>query len=169
VLYVVVCAAPPALHVGDLVGRAQDLGWVVRAVPTPSAADWVDTGELARLTGQPVPTRSRRPGEPRPVPADAVAVAPATFNTVNKWAAGVSDNPALGVLNEVLGLRLPVVVAPHAKDALAAHPAFGRSLRLLADCGVTVLPANAVQPGGASGAVDWSPVLDALPDPARTR
>jgi phosphopantothenoylcysteine synthetase/decarboxylase len=36
--------------------------------------------------------------------ADAVAIAPATFNTINKWVAGISDTFALGLLNEAIGL-----------------------------------------------------------------
>jgi hypothetical protein len=37
----------------------------------------------------------------RPLPpADAIAVAPATYNTINKWAAGISDTLALGILCE---------------------------------------------------------------------
>jgi flavoprotein len=34
-------------------------------------------------------------------------VAPATFNTINKWAQGISDTLALGLLNEATGLGLP--------------------------------------------------------------
>lgn len=33
-------------------------------------------------------------------PPDAFVVAPCTFNTLNKWAAGVSDTLVLGLLNE---------------------------------------------------------------------
>ncbi|EFL24501.1 putative membrane protein [Streptomyces himastatinicus ATCC 53653] len=41
----------------------------------------------------------RSPGDPRPLPpADAIAVAPATFNTINNWAAGISDTLAVGIL-----------------------------------------------------------------------
>jgi hypothetical protein len=39
-------------------------------------------------------------GEPRSPKADAIIVAPATYNTISKWAAGVSDTYALGILAE---------------------------------------------------------------------
>lgn len=34
--------------------------------------------------------------------ADVILVAPATYNTINKWALGVTDNYALGILAEAL-------------------------------------------------------------------
>jgi len=37
-------------------------------------------------------------------------VAPATFNTVNKWAAGISDTLALGILCEAYGMGIPTAV-----------------------------------------------------------
>ena len=39
-------------------------------------------------------------------------VAPATYNTINKWAQGISDTYALGVLAETTGLGTPIVVLP---------------------------------------------------------
>jgi hypothetical protein len=66
-------------------------------------------------------------------------VAPATFNTINKWAAGISDTLALGLLNEALGLGLPVVAVPFPNIALAQHPAFRRSIRELEGLGVRLL------------------------------
>lgn len=62
----------------------------------------------------------------------AVIVAPATYNTINKWAAGASDNHALGVLAETFGLGIPVVVLPFVNSALAAHFAFTRRVADLA-------------------------------------
>jgi Flavoprotein len=37
------------------------------------------------------------------VSPDAIIVAPATFNTINKWAVGISDTLALGLLTEAIG------------------------------------------------------------------
>jgi phosphopantothenoylcysteine synthetase/decarboxylase len=103
------------------------------------------------------------PDDLEPLPrADAIAVAPATFNTVNKWVAGISDTFALGLLNEAIGLRLPIVVAPYAKSSLAAHPAYVQSLRTLSEWGVTVLPNEVIRVGVARDVFDWRPVVDAL-------
>jgi phosphopantothenoylcysteine synthetase/decarboxylase len=78
--------------------------------------------------------------------ADALVVAPATFNTINKWAAGMSDTFALGILNEALGLILPIVASPYAKPALAAHPAFARSLATLSEAGVHLTATEVLRP-----------------------
>ncbi len=163
-LYTVVCAAPPARQIDGFVRQTQALGWSVRVVLTPTAADWLDPDALTALSGNPVLLRPRRPDEPRAAPADAIAVVPATFNTINKWAAGISDNAALGVLNEAIGIHLPVVVAPYAKNTLTAHPAFDRSIRLLDEYGVTVLPTNAIRLAEETDAFTWQPVIAALPN-----
>ncbi|MQA97015.1 MAG: hypothetical protein GEV11_21080 [Streptosporangiales bacterium] len=67
--------------------------------------------------------------QPRSPRADAVIVAPATYNTVNKWASGISDTYALGILAEAPGLGIPVVVWPFVNAALAGRRAFQRSRR----------------------------------------
>jgi hypothetical protein len=58
---------------------------------------------------------------------------------INKWAAGISDTLALGLLNEALGLGLPVVAVPFPNVALARHPAFRRSVKELQALGVRLL------------------------------
>jgi phosphopantothenoylcysteine synthetase/decarboxylase len=156
VLYLVVCAAPPALEIGELVERTQRLGWIVCVIATPRAASWIDVAALARQSGYPVRSDYKRPDEPDVLPRpDAVAAVPATFNTVNKWAAGISDTLALGVLNEALGLGLPVIVIPYTSRSLAAHPAFARSVDFLRDCGVTVESTT-------SGSLDWAAVAETI-------
>ncbi|SBW26729.1 flavoprotein [Candidatus Protofrankia californiensis] len=168
-LHLVVCAAPPAAAIDELIRHVHGEGWAVCLVPTPVAATWLDVRVLEELTGHPVRSRPRRPDEPRLPPAHAVAVVPATFNTVNKCAAGINDNPALGVVNEAVGLGLPVVVAPYVKPTLAAHPAFARALRDLAAYGFTILPPNAIGPPDSTTAFVWRPVLEALPTARSTR
>ena len=123
ILYLVVCAAPPAQAIGELVELLQARGWAVWVIATPRATDWIDSAAVAELTGQPVRDEYRGPDDLEPLPrADAIAVAPATFNTVNKWVAGISDTFALGLLNEAIGLRLPIVVAPYAKSTSGRAP-----------------------------------------------
>jgi hypothetical protein len=70
---------------------------------------------------------------------DAIIVAPATFNTVNKWAAGIADTLALGLLCEATGKGLPVVVLPYLNAAQAEHPALGESIERLRRLGVRML------------------------------
>jgi phosphopantothenoylcysteine synthetase/decarboxylase len=140
VLYVVVCAAPAASDVEDLVRLAQDGGWRVYVIATPLGLRFVDADRLTSLTGEPVRSEWRMPGESQGLPpADAVIVAPATFNTINKWATGITDTFAVGLLVEMTGFGVPTVAVPLLKDALARHVAFGPNLDALRSMGVRVL------------------------------
>jgi phosphopantothenoylcysteine synthetase/decarboxylase len=163
VLYLVVCAAPPARSIGELVELMQRLTWTVCVIATPQAAGWIDVEALARQTSYPVRSNYKHPDDPDVLPlANAIAVVPATFNTINKWAAGISDTFALGILNEALGLGLPIVVTPYAKPPLAAHPAFARSLEFLRVGGVTLTPTEAIRPREPGEPFRWAAVVEAL-------
>jgi phosphopantothenoylcysteine decarboxylase len=161
VLYLIVCAAPPASEVHELVKLAQAAGWEVCVIATPEAMHWIDPGMLAELTGYDVRSEYRAASEAKSLPdADAIAVAPATFNTVNKFRAGIADNMAVGVLCECLRAGVPIVLAPNVKAVLAEHPAFSASLRELASWGVHVLE-QAPQPRGVRMA-PWEAILEAV-------
>ncbi|MFG3704138.1 flavoprotein [Micromonospora sp. NPDC047670] len=147
VLYVIACGSPLARHVGRLVELAQQDGWDVCVVTTPDGAKFVDRAELARQTGHPVRTHYKNPGDLDVLPpADAMIVCPATVNTVNKWAAGITDTLALGLLVEAQGLGVPLVAVPFTNAAMAGHPAFRAGLARLAEWGVTVLFGDHVVP-----------------------
>ncbi|MEU0550090.1 flavoprotein [Micromonospora sp. NPDC005979] len=140
VLYVIACGSPLARHVGRLVELAQADGWDVCVVTTPDGAKFVDQAALHRQTGHPVRTHYKNPGDPDVLPpADAMVVCPATVNTVNKWAAGIADTLALGLLVEAQGKGIPIVAVPYTNVAMAAHPAFRAGVARLADWGITVL------------------------------
>jgi phosphopantothenoylcysteine synthetase/decarboxylase len=140
VLYVIACGGRPAGDLSAFVEEAQANGWEVCVIATPSALKFMDLDHLANLTGHVVRYDYKQPDEPDVLPPpDAIVVAPATFNTVNKWAAGISDTLALGLLNEALGLGLPVIAVPFPNIALARHPAFRRSMAELEALGVRLL------------------------------
>lgn len=140
VLYFVVCAAPAAADADGFVRLAQSAGWRVCVIVSPMGTRFVDADRLAELTGEPVRSEFRMPGESQGLPgADAVVVAPATFNTVNKWAAGITDTFAVALLCELMGFGVPILAVPLLKDALARHVAFARNLDTLRSMGVHVL------------------------------
>ena len=140
VLYVITCATLAARDIGKLVDLAQDAGWTVCVVATPMAMRFIDQAVLEEQTGYPVRSDSKQPGTPDALPpATAMIVGGASANTINKLAAGISDNLALGLLNEAIGLGLPLAILPFVNTALAAHPAFKRSVRELREAGVEVL------------------------------
>ncbi|KAB2339225.1 flavoprotein [Actinomadura rudentiformis] len=170
ILYVIVCGAGPAPQVDRLVRSAHGRGWGVCVVPTPAAVDFVDVAMLEALTGYPVHSRYRRPGESGRLPkADAIIVAPATYNTINKWTHGIADNYALGLLAELVPLGVRTAVLPFVNSALAANPVFMRSIGELRAMGVRVLfgPGEfEPHPPGTGGtrldAYPWESVLDAV-------
>ncbi|MFC7546179.1 flavoprotein [Plantactinospora sp. GCM10030261] len=152
VLYAIGCGSPLTRNLGRLVAAGQRDGWDVCAVLTPDGRKFADEPSLARQCGHPVRWAYKNPGEPDVLPpADAMVVAPATVNTVNKWAAGITDTLALGLLVEGQGKGLPIVAMPFTNAAMAAHPAFVESLARLRAWNVTVLFGDDVMPLHAPG------------------
>lgn len=67
--------------------------------------------------------------------ARAMIVAPATTNTINKWAAGISDTLPLGLLVEDTGKRTPIVAMPFTNHAQAAQPMLDENVARLRSWG----------------------------------
>lgn len=164
-LYVVLCAAGIADDVDKLIASAQQRTWHVGVIATPRGLECIDATAIEAQTGYPVQSAWRAPGEPRPLPpADAIAVAPATFNTINKWAQGIADTLALGILCEAHGFGIPVAALPYLNAAQAAHPAYAQSLARLRRMGV-LLGDYAPHPprtGGGRIRFRWEQALDLL-------
>jgi phosphopantothenoylcysteine synthetase/decarboxylase len=162
-LYVVVCAAGVAEGIGELITLAQERNWDVGVIATPPAMGFFDTAAVEERTGHPIRSAWRAPGDPRPFPdPDAVTVAPATFNTINKWAAGISDTLALGTLCEAYGLGVPISVLPCVSEALTAHPAYQESLKRLCGMGVRFGGHAFGGPEEERGGFRWKQALDLL-------
>ena len=134
VLYIIACGASSATLVPNLVIEVQAQAWKVCVITTPQGKKFIDIHILEQLTGYPVRSEYKRPEEPDVLPrADAIIVFLATFNTINKWALGISDTLALGILCEYTGLKMPIVTVPCFRigGGLDGHPAFFRSLQML--------------------------------------
>jgi len=141
-LYIIACASRVAGRIDKLVIVAQEAGWNVCVIATPKAMNFIDQAALEKLTGYPVRNDYKRPEEPDVLPfADAIIAFPATFNTMNKWALGISDTLALGLLNEYTGRKKPVLAVPCVTtgSGLDSHPAFSRSMTQLREYGVSIL------------------------------
>jgi len=150
VLYIIACGGRPAGQLSAFVGFAQQQGWDVCVIATPDGTKFLDANELAELTNHPVRSQYKQPDEPDVLPpANAFVIPPATFNTINKWAQGISDTLALGLLNEAVGLGLPMVAVPWPNVALARHPVFVRSVATLREWGVRVILDPARLPGAS--------------------
>lgn len=167
VLSVIVCGAGPASAIGTFINLATGRGWQVQVIATPAALEFFDTAAIEAQTGSPVRSQYRKPGSPRSEIPDAIVVAPATYNTINKWAHGVSDTYALGVLAETTALDVPIVVLPFVNSALASRQPFRHSIDALRAEGVRILfGAGGIQPhpprsgGDLIASYPWHLALD---------
>lgn len=140
-LTLIVSAAPLAERAADIAGAFVANGWSVRVVLTPSASSWVDAPSITATTGTEPTSTQRLPGRPAQpeFATGSVLVAPLTFNSLNKWALGIADNYALGILCEALALGLPVVAIPVIGRRFWDHPATSKSLELLISQGVSLV------------------------------
>jgi phosphopantothenoylcysteine synthetase/decarboxylase len=140
-LRVLVCGAGPARGASRLIEAAVERGWTVDVTATENALGFVDVSEIARISGRPVRTTYRyaADGTLLSPAADALIIAPATFNTINKLALGIADTYPLSSVAEVIGRGVPTVVVPSVNTALAARAPFRRSVDTLRSEGVRVL------------------------------
>lgn len=140
-LQIVVCGAGPAVDVTQLISAACERSWTAAVTATPSAVDFVDTQAIETLTGHPVRSAYRSsPGTRRTPPrVDALVIAPATYNSVNKIALGIADNYAMTTVAELIGRQVPTLIVPFVNAALAARAPFQRAVAYLRDEGVRVL------------------------------
>jgi phosphopantothenoylcysteine decarboxylase len=133
----VVCGAPLASRAHDIADNIVRAGWTVEAVVTPDARKWIDAGALTAVVDGRVHVEHRPVGTARrPERPDAVVIAPATFNTVNKLATGIADTYAHAMLCEVLGEGVPILAVPMVATRLWSHPAWRSHLSLLTEAGV---------------------------------
>jgi phosphopantothenoylcysteine synthetase/decarboxylase len=162
-LRVVVCGGGPAGEVIRLVTAAGERGWKVDVTATRNALEFLDVAEVARASGKPVRTTYKfaPDGSRISPPADAMIIAPATFNTINKLALGIADTYVLSSVAEVLGRGVPTVVVPAVNPALASRAPFQRSVESLRAEGVHVL-------FGPDEGFAWSAALDLVEQAALT-
>ncbi|WP_460071053.1 flavoprotein [Streptomyces sp. YKOK-I1] len=176
-LYLFGSAAPPVFDIVRVIEDAQRRGFDVCLGLTPTAARWLEgnLGELSTLTGYPVRSGYKLPWEPDVWPkADVIAFAPATFNSVNAWALGLTRDFVIGVVAEGVGKGIPMVTMPCVNAAYVQHQQFERSIAELREMGVEVLYGEGGfvpnQPGqGKPKEYPWHLVLDAAERAASRR
>ena len=120
-VYLIVCGAGPAPFATEFITAARADGWGCHVITTPAGEGFIDRDAFEAASGHAIVSQHRRPGTPRRErpSADAVVIAPATANTINKLAAGISDTYALDIASECIGLGIPTVIAPFVNSALA--------------------------------------------------
>jgi phosphopantothenoylcysteine synthetase/decarboxylase len=140
-LQIIVCGAGPATDVSRLIEAAHERSWTAAVTATTSALPFIDVPRIEELTGNPVRSSYQAPpaGRRAPPSVDAVIIAPATYNTINKLALGIADTYPLTSAAELVGRGIPTVIVPFVNAALAARAPFRRAIVDLRAEGVRVL------------------------------
>ena len=151
-----VCGGIAAYKSAVLVRLLIKAGAEVRVIMTPSAREFVGTVTFATLSKHPVavdfvagPDGSWNNHVEYGLWADIIVVAPATANTIARYAHGLCDNFLLATL---LSARCPVVFAPAMDLDMWKHPATQRNIDLLRASGVQIIsPADGELASGLTG------------------
>lgn len=139
------------------ISRLAQAGATVQTVATPAALRFIGAATLEGLSGRPVFTDLFETGRALDHialarQADLAVLCPATANTLNRLAAGLSDDP-VGALFLAWELKTkPWLIAPAMNAHMWAHPATVASLEKLRAWGVQVLdPADGPHACGETG------------------
>ena len=138
--YVVVTGSTTAPLAIELVrGVLDELVSRVITLTTPNARRVIAPRDLSSIPGnQLVESYFDAAILPRP-PDGLVIVAPCSFNSLNKLAAGIADNLALSLTAEAIGRGTPVIVAVSVNAPLLRHPRCQQSMQTLRDWRVAVI------------------------------
>jgi phosphopantothenoylcysteine decarboxylase/phosphopantothenate--cysteine ligase len=137
--YLVVTGTTSAPQAFELVRGMLGVFSEVMTLMTPNAARVIAARDLSVLPGNRlVESYFDAAILPRP-PDGLVLVAPCSFNSLNKLAAGIADNLALSLTAEAIGRGNPVIVAPSVNEPLWRHPRVDQSLTTLRAWGVSIV------------------------------
>lgn len=139
-----VCGSIAAYKAAHLIRLLIKGGASVQVVMTPDATDFITPLTLSTLSGNPVLTTyaDRKRGTwnnhvQLALQADAIVVAPASANTLAKFANGICDNLLCAVY---LSAKSPVFLAPAMDLDMWTHPATKNNISRLQQAGNLVIP-----------------------------
>jgi phosphopantothenoylcysteine decarboxylase/phosphopantothenate--cysteine ligase len=152
--YLIVTGTTTAPRAIELVAGLRRLVPRVISLMTPNAARVLAPRDLSVVPGNSlVESYFDELILPRP-PDGVVLVAPCSFNSLNKLAAGIADNLALSLTAEAIGRGTPVIVALSLNAPLLRHPRTAESVGRLRDWGVSVVDPEDPGPGPRLAAND---------------
>lgn len=134
----------------------------LQVIATPSALQFVGNATLEGLTGKPVISDMYAMGNVMDHIhlmrwADAIVVAPATANFINKAAQGVGDD-LVQTLFLAHDFKKPFLIAPAMNTSMYQHPVTQKSLASLKQMGLQILDtASGILACGEEG---WGKLLD---------
>ena len=99
----------------------------VRAVMSDAAQKFITPLTMEWATGNKVVTTLDGTAQHIDL-EDAVLVAPATLNTINKIAAGIADNPLTTTVASAMGRGIPIMLAPTMHMSLYENPILQKNL-----------------------------------------
>jgi phosphopantothenoylcysteine decarboxylase / phosphopantothenate---cysteine ligase len=171
-----VCGGIAAYKAVEVVRLATSAGHAVRVIETEAAERFVGRATFEGIAGAPVlvsewerdPARGAFPGDAAPdhAPishlelvrrADALAIVPASANTLAKLAAGLADNL---LTSAALVSPAPLVLAPAMNDRMWSHPATRANIETLAQRGATIVEPET---GALASRGEWG--AGRLPEP----
>lgn len=136
-VYLIVTAARGIEHVAEMARELEQQGANLYIFPTPNAQHLLTPllkfEEKIRRTFNWTGAGKSIPEE------DLVIVAPCTFNTFNKLAAGIADDYCTTLAAAAIGKGKRVIVVPAFNKALWDHPQTKLSLNKLQDWGVILI------------------------------
>lgn len=142
-----VCGGIAAYKAIEVLRGLQKAGCVVRVAMTPRACEFVQPLTFRALSGHHVVVDDYAPDNPDPIAhitfsqtADLLVVAPATANTIAKFANGVADD---FLTSTYLACSAPVLIAPAMNTTMWEHPATQRNLERLRADGVEIMEPDA--------------------------
>jgi phosphopantothenoylcysteine synthetase/decarboxylase len=138
-LYVIVTGAGTARRMPEVIERLTGNFGQVIIVPTENADRIISRRELMLIPDVSVVDSYFDPAILPFPPEGVVLVAPCTFNSLNKLAAGIADTLALSIASEAIGRRTPVIVALSLNPPLYAHPRTQASVETLRGWAVEVI------------------------------
>lgn len=153
-----ICGGIASYKAVDLVSKLQQAGALVDVILTEHAEEFVRPLTFATMSHQPTYSDLWEPsGEAAELhirlaeEAEALAIVPATANTIARLAHGIADNMLTAV---ALATRAPLLLAPAMHSNMYTHPATQANLALLRERGAHIvepdvghLASGAVGPG----------------------
>ena len=142
-----VCGGIAAYKAAEVLRGLQRAGCIVRVAMTPRACEFITPLTFRALSNSHVIVDDYAPDNPDPIAhitfsqtVDLLLIAPATANTIAKFANGIADD---FLTSTYLASTAPVLIAPAMNTAMWNHPATQRNLRQLRADGVQIIEPDA--------------------------
>src|SRR6476659_825847 len=142
-----ICGGIAAYKAAEVLRGLQKAGCVVRVAMTARACEFVQPLTFRTLSGAHVIVDDYAPDNPDPIAhitfsqsVELLIVAPATANTIAKFANGVADD---FLTSTYLASTAPVLIAPAMNTTMWEHPATQRNLNTLKLDGVHIVSPDA--------------------------